>query len=331
MMKNGKKRQNEEKYEEQSFLDSLDDITPEELVGGRVKRRRRSMSYITSTLMRVTLLLVFFGVFIFCMIKLADSFADYAATDKLYGEMADDFENAINGTSNGHTSSSLKAAEEVGALKNYAQIIQSGADVIKPDDQNVVTSLAFQRALAKLESYKEKNPDIYGWIIVGGTDISYPIMQSDDNEYYLYRNYLGENLITGSIFADFRCHTKVSRNKNLILYGHNSTGGAMFHQLERFLKEDTFRNNKITIYTFDGIYTFEPFSVYPTTSTYQYFTTSFRGDEFVNFCDRVAGMSKFKTDDTFTDDDIILTLSTCISGTTGGRYALHAKLVKIEK
>lgn len=59
-----------------------------------------------------------------------------------------------------------------------------------------------------------------GWIFVPDTNINYPIMQAEDNEYYLHRSYDGSYLYSGSVFLDRRCKSDFSGDVNM-LYGHN--------------------------------------------------------------------------------------------------------------
>ena len=50
----------------------------------------------------------------------------------------------------------------------------------------------------------EINPDIVGWIEVEETNINYPILQADNNDYYLNRNYLKEESRAGRRLRDRR-------------------------------------------------------------------------------------------------------------------------------
>ena len=91
--------------------------------------------------------------------------------------------------------------------------------------------------------------------------------------------------------------------------------------------------NKIEIYTLDGLYIFEVFSAYATNKYDNYFRTGFSSDaEFVQFCyDREAMSYYHRENISFSPDDLVITLSTCILGNDDGRYAIHAKLIKVEK
>ena len=202
----------------------------------------------------------------------------------------------------------------------------AGESAVKKNNNEVL-----ERMRAGIASLAQINPDIYGWISVEGTTIDYPLVQGEDNDYYLNHAYTGEFLPNGSIFVDYRNYDDIMKNFNTVMYGHNITSGAMFHDVTKFFKDEYFENVNITIYTDDGIYIYEPFSVYETRYDYNYFRTSFTSaEEFIPFAEEVRDNSsmKSKADMTFTANDRILTLSTCTNGAYYARYALHAKLVK---
>ena len=165
------------------------------------------------------------------------------------------------------------------------------------------------KMIAGLNHLAEINPDIYGWIRIAGTNINYPIVQGKDNDYYLDHAYTGEPLVLGSIFADYRVSNHVEKNYNTVLYGHNLTDGNMFHDVTKFFRDDYFYGTYIYIYTFDGIYVFEPFAIYETRYDYNYFKTHFATSSgFVAFAEEIHSNSAKYKDMDFTADDRLLTL-----------------------
>lgn len=54
----------------------------------------------------------------------------------------------------------------------------------------------------ELSRLKEKNEDTVGWIQIPATQISYPLMQRDDNSYYLNHTFSGKENSSGSIFVE---------------------------------------------------------------------------------------------------------------------------------
>ena len=67
---------------------------------------------------------------------------------------------------------------------------------------------------------EEINPDVIAWIEIPGLEISYPVVQGRDNDYYLHHLITGENHKSGSIFMDFQNQEDLS-DRNTIIYGHN--------------------------------------------------------------------------------------------------------------
>ena len=211
-------------------------------------------------------------------------------------------------------------------LSLYARI-----DAGKNSDHNSLKgkySKQLANMRASLTALKQHNPDVVGWIHIEGTNIDYPVMQGDDNDYYLARAYTGEELPIGSIFMDCGCSEKIAENQNTVIYGHNVVTGAMFHDLEKFLDEEFFADNLIYLYTMDGVYIYKPVAIYDTESTYMYFRTRFSSeDEFLSFAGEMLGNSKVYSDEKFVKGDRMLTLSTC-TNQGDRRYAMHAKLIE---
>ncbi|MCD7960117.1 MAG: class B sortase [Ruminococcus sp.] len=94
----------------------------------------------------------------------------------------------------------------------------------------------------KVKEYHEANEDVVGWVYVGDTVIDYPIVQSDDNDYYLERDWQGNSSHSGSIFEDFR--GTIGETEHTLLYGHNMASGAMFHAVKNF-KDESWGNEHI--------------------------------------------------------------------------------------
>ena len=110
-----------------------------------------------------------------------------------------------------------------------------------------------------LENLIGKYPDIRGWINVEKTKISYPILQSTDNEYYVRRAYDGTKDKNGSIIADYRLDKSLSTNQNIVLYGHNLASGNMFSYLSN---PERFINASIEIYSEGILAVYKPYAAY---------------------------------------------------------------------
>lgn len=83
-----------------------------------------------------------------------------------------------------------------------------------------------------------KNSDIVGWLTIGeGNDtiVNHPVMQAEDNDYYLNRNFNKQETKSGALFADFRNTFEPGEiSGNTVIYGHNIWDGSMFAKLTRY-------------------------------------------------------------------------------------------------
>ena len=86
------------------------------------------------------------------------------------------------------------------------------------------------------------NSDIIGWITVDGTNINYPVLKGEYNDYYLARDYTRKWATAGSIFMDFRNSANLG-DVLTIIYGHRMGYGKMFSDVTLFADGDYFANH----------------------------------------------------------------------------------------
>ncbi|PTG27399.1 class B sortase [Staphylococcus capitis] len=182
---------------------------------------------------------------------------------------------------------------------------------------------------SKLESI---NKDIVGWIQLKGTSLNYPVLQGKTNHDYLREDFDHEKTRKGSIFMDYRNSVKTP-NSNTIIYGHHMGDNTMFDVLEKYLKQSYFDQHQDIQYdTKYGKYLLQVFSAYRTTTKDNYIQTDFKTpSEFQHFIDNTKKKSEIQTKVQITNQDKIVTLSTCEDAynQTSGRIVVVAKLVKI--
>ena len=87
------------------------------------------------------------------------------------------------------------------------------------------------------------NDDIIGNITVSGTDIDEYIVKTTDNNYYLNHNLKKEYDIAGAVFMDYRNSVD---DKKILIFGHNARklDTVPFHDIEKYLDESFYRENK---------------------------------------------------------------------------------------
>ena len=96
------------------------------------------------------------------------------------------------------------------------------------------------------------NEDIVAWIQIPGIGVDYPVVQGEDNEYYLHHTFRKEANKAGSIFLDYRNRADFTEQR-VIIYGHNMKDGSMFHVLRKFQDIDFYREHgEIWLYLPNG-------------------------------------------------------------------------------
>lgn len=190
------------------------------------------------------------------------------------------------------------------------------------------------QVLPEYESILAENADFAGWITIEGTKVDYPVMQTKaDADYYLKRNFNGQNDINGTLFMDARTNLE-ARSTNIIVYGHNMKSGEMFGGLKKYLDEEYWLEHSQIL--FDTIYekgTYEIFAVclaqvqYQNAEGFRYydFIQADSEEEFEEFLDNIEQLSVFTVTDQPVYGDELLTLSTCNGYVEDGRLFLVAK------
>lgn len=189
-----------------------------------------------------------------------------------------------------------------------------------------------------LEQYQDlyaENRDIIGWLSIDGTPIDYPVMQCNDNDYYLHHDFYKKEDKYGCLFVKDIADVNTPET-NFIIYGHNMKDGSMFGDLDLY-KEETFykEHSLISFHTLYEERTYEIISVflsqvYDDEDVFKYydFYQADTEDEFLEFYDNVKKMSLYDTGITAEYGDTFLTLSTCSYHVEDGRLAVVAKMVQ---
>lgn len=272
-----------------------------------------------------------FVTFVVCAVILINRTLDYRRSDVLYDELAKEVFKEVKDEPS--ILSLMAPIMPDAVLYDYATVLSLGrseGDI--SDNTAVVGDIHFTRIRAKLEEIRAVNPDIMGWIKMDETEINYPFVVGDDNDYYLTHAYNGEYLRSGTIFADYRCSdTSLLDNRNTVLYGHNMASGEMFAVLNYYKRRPEVFNNDVVIYSFDGIYTYRPVLFLDTESSFYYYRVQFGSDtEFVEYQDKLLKEAIWKSDYKLSASDRLLTLSTCSNDSITGRRVLVARLVGVE-
>lgn len=176
-----------------------------------------------------------------------------------------------------------------------------------------------------LASLLEINDECIGWIEIPGTDISYPMVHTTDNEYYLTHTFRREENKAGSIFLETSNQTDFS-DLHTIIHGHNMKNGSMFAGLKNYKKESYYEKHPhIFIDLADGSHCYQIFSCHEAPSTDITYTIGYSADDtYAAFLSALKESSLYDTGVDVTVSDYVITLSTC-TNSGKDRFVVHAK------
>lgn len=169
-----------------------------------------------------------------------------------------------------------------------------------------------------LPALQQVNSDVIGWIAIPGTEISYPLVQGTDNDYYLTHTWNQNSSAVGAIFMDCRCSADFS-GFNTIVYGHRMNNGSMFAALKHYKKQDFLQAHpQVYVTNASGTHAYSIYAAYEAaldgTAYYSAFSDETIKKTFIN---EGVSLSVIRTGAVPTVNDHILTLSTC----TGNGHA----------
>lgn len=202
-------------------------------------------------------------------------------------------------------------------------------------DNTQITEQKTERML-QIEELQKKNQEIMGWLEIEGTNINYPVLQTNDNDFYLTHNYKKENASTGSLFLD-KEFDLINGSSNYLIYGHRNKQGLMFEDLMKYAKEDFYKEHtKIKFTTNKEDSTYEIMSVFysrvyykseQNVFRYYYFVNANNEQEYNDFVNNAKKASIYDTGVNANYGEQLLTLSTCEYSQEDGRFVVVAKKI----
>ena len=233
----------------------------------------------------------------------------------------------------------LEQLELASYKKDYQSEEPSTADngLWNNDDEKNEEERLPDGTLASFKTIRELNGDVVGWINVPNTLVDYPVVQSEDNTFYLKHNINKEKNGSGCPFLDYRNSIKPdSRDRCIIIYGHHRRNGTMFAHLKRYNELDFYQENPVI--RFDTIYErgeWIIFSNFRTTTSwstgvpFNYIRTEFKDDEdYLSFVNELKKRSLISIPVEVRADDQILLLSTCSYEKKHWRMIIAARRVR---
>ena len=123
----------------------------------------------------------------------------------------------------------------VSALEEMTQIsdIPDVLDIYEDSDIYVELPERIPVTENPLEKGQSFNSDMIGWIFIPGTDIDYPIVQCNNNDFYLNHGLDKQYNQLGVPFMDYQCNADFS-GFNSIVYAHNMEWVLLFAEIYQF-------------------------------------------------------------------------------------------------
>ena len=209
--------------------------------------------------------------------------------------------------------------------------ITENINILSDNDLENIESPKKTERMLKLEELKKENDDIVGWIEIENTDINYPVLQAEDNDFYMNHNYKGEKSQAGSIFLDKDYDFNLPSD-NLLIYGHNMKNSTMFQNLLKYNSKDFYNEHPIIKFTsieddseyeiFSAFYSKVYYKTDKNVFRYYNFINSNSEEEYNNFVNNAKKASLYDTGITPNYKDSLITLSTCSYHTTDGRFVV---------
>jgi sortase B len=307
--------------------------------GDAYQRSKRSAGGAAGTFLITLLLVIAVGVFAYSGWRLYNYYRAYKQGTDEYSELNEEYvkpaEPAAADTQKETEASSASSGAEVLTDLTSLENPTARSEILEGANRESTVENGQTKELPKLKNpvdfaqLQNINPEVIGWIRVGSVNISYPVAQAKDNDYYLHRTFKKVDNFAGCIFENCN-NSPFFTDQNTIIYGHNMKNGSMFGQLKKFKEQETFdKNPYFWMFTKDFIYQYRIFSSSIVSKIGDPYITRFSDEDFQKFIEKSISSSEIKCGDvSVTTDDRIMTLSTC-TGDDATRRILQGVLVQV--
>lgn len=180
------------------------------------------------------------------------------------------------------------------------------------------------------DGLREITTDYVAWLYSPDTPINYPVVYTDNNFYYLDHIPVEQQSANGTIFIDCKCASDFS-DQNTLVYGHNMNDGSMFASLRNYRDASYYPEHPVIyLSTPDFNYRLDLIAGFVTEPTSFAYQNNFEEiEQFMAYIEHIKELSTFESDVEVTEEDRVVTLSTCTYEIDDGRYVVVGKLTRI--
>ncbi len=233
------------------------------------------------------------------------------------------------------THENAQASQELSDMMATGESAESDWSTIYNKYPDVTFPVGMQTKFADLYAL---NDDLVGWIRIPGLDIDYPVVQTEDDNYYLKRDYKGNKSDYGTIFVGAKNNIE-TLDQNTVIYGHSMRRDVqMFAALKEYKTIEGFKNNPIIEFnTLYADYKFKVYAVFISNGStagdngyvFQYTTPNLANlESFAGFVDQLNQRTLYYTGVDIQPDDKLIILSTCTYEFDNGRLAVVGRLIR---
>ncbi len=185
----------------------------------------------------------------------------------------------------------IEEAAGVTELPESMEIVETNEDEETVDEYKQT----FFNIHVNFDALTEINEDVIGWIYIPSIGLSYPVLQGEDNQYYLSHTMEGTLNSSGSIFMDAESDSDMF-GFNTFFYGHAMKNGTMFGSLKEFLKhpETIDKNPYIYYFTKDHAYKYRIIATYITHQGSNTYMISETKEQFYNYMQKVSKWNRYE-------------------------------------
>ena len=272
-------------------------------------------SSVPGTLFRILIILIAIGFFAFGGYNMYFYVSDNAKSDQGRDKLANQSVTIL-----APQDQAQQGEEDLDAI--FSPDVQSGQK-IAPDLSKTIP------LIVDFETLQAEHPEIIGWIYGPDTPINYPIVQGDDNQYYVNHLVDGTPLGSGAIFLDFRNSPDLS-DRNSLIYGHNMTNKSMFGSLRNYRNQSYYDENPLLwIVTPEMAYRVDLIAGCVTAADSDDYDLLETEEELQTLLDELIGKSTFKSKLNPAVVERVVVLSTCTYEYDNARYIVIGNLLPI--
>ena len=307
--------------------------------GDAYQRSKRSAGGAAGTFLITLLLVIAVGVFAYSGWRLYNYYRAYKQGTDEYSELNEEYvkpaEPTAADTQKETEASSASSGAEVLTDLTSLENPTARSEILEGANRESTVENGQTKELPKLKNpvdfaqLQNINPEVIGWIRVGSVNISYPVAQAKDNDFYLHRTFRKVDNFAGCIFENCD-NSPYFTDQNTVIYGHNMKNGTMFGQLRKFTEQETIdKNPYFWMFTPNFIYQYRIFSCSVVGATGDPYIVRFSQEEYQKFINDSVARSEINCGNvSVTTSDRVMTLSTC-TGDSSTRRILQGVLEQV--